>query len=107
MAGFTSGNNKDKLTDKINDLNTGIAILSGFSVINPFSWIGVADINNQKADINNYLDNIDILDQYNQQLSQIEGDKISAENSAAYYEGLIEDLKKQKVESEEYLRLRA
>ena len=37
---------------------------------------------------NNYLDNIDILDQYNQQLSQIEGDKISAENSAAYYEGL-------------------
>ncbi len=102
-GGFSSGNNDVLALDKLKDLNTGIGITTGVAIINPFAWIGVADMNKKKKALSSYLDNIDLLKQYSDKLDEISGLMIGAKNSIFEYEGRIEDLNRAKVESEEYL----
>lgn len=103
LGGFSSGNNKNLTLEKQKDLNTGIGITTGVAIINPFAWIGVSDMKKKKNAVNSYIGNIDLLTQYSNQLSQIAGDMVGAENIIFEYEGRIQDLNRAKAESEEYM----
>ena len=54
-------------------------------------------------DYNAYLDDIDLLESYDEQLNNIQGQLIGYQNEADKYRGQIEDLTQQKTESEDWL----
>lgn len=65
--------------------------------------VAAAGLEASKKSHNRYLDNIDLAQSYNETLLDIQGQLVSPSNDVFYYEGLIEDLNRQKAESEEWL----
>ena len=54
-------------------------------------------------DYNAYLDDVELLESYEEQLNSIQGQLIGYQNEADKYRGQIEDLTQQKTESEDWL----
>lgn len=99
MASFSASSNKD------DGAFSGALADSGLRTFMSIISLGSANksFNEAKNNYNAYLEDLDIMTDYSNRLSSIEGEKITYENNAFYYEGLIEDLNRQKAESEEWL----
>lgn len=100
MAITVSSANKEHASNAINNLEAGQAWTSWIPFVGQIANAGM-EYGKQKHE--NYLDDVDLVQGYNEQLSSIEAGKVSAQASASYYQGLISDLQKQKEESEEWL----
>ena len=98
MASFSASSNKD-------DGAYGVWEDSGLRTFMNIISLGASSssFDKMKNEYNAYLEDLDIMTDYSNRLSSIEGEKITYENNAFYYEGLIEDLNRQKAESEEWL----
>ena len=95
-----SESNKKKVESEINNLTSAQA---GIGWIPFVGWIGAAAMQGDKNRLNEYLDDIDLLQQYNESLADIGGQLNIEENNVFELTGKIEDLNREKDDAEEWL----
>lgn len=89
--------------DIINNLNIGLGVASGFVILNPFLGIAIADLNNQKNEANNYLNNIDILTNYDKLLQANQSSQLEYKGDILSIKKDLSDLEYSKSQADEYL----
>ena len=99
-AFYTPKGNQATVQDKINELST---MQGAFGWIPFVGQVLLAGTQISKGHYQDYLEDIDLLQSYNDSLLEIQGNKIAAQNSAFEYESRIDDLNRDKIESEEFL----
>lgn len=100
---FTGSADQNRLSGRVNDLNTGITVASIAGVLNPFAYIGVASMVGEKNAINSYLGNLDLLASYDAQLEEISGSLIASRNDLFTNQGFLSDLDSDKADFEDFL----
>ena len=100
MALTISEENKKRAEDSIKAIEDAQCGTAAIPVVGQIA--GVA-LEGSKKTHKRYLNNIDLAQQYYESLTEIRGEQIGAENDRFYYQGLLDDLNRDKDDSEDWL----